>query len=538
MITSVVVAALLLAPVPKGPPAVWPMYGGTPGRNMANRTDTGVRVPNPESGKNVRWTAELGGQSYTQPVVAGGRVFVGTNNARPRNPRDVVRLRNGDTEPADLDVLMCFDAATGKFLWQAVHESRPAGRLSDSTDDGICSTPGVVGGRVYYVTNRAEVVCLDANGFADGNQGFQGEKHTDPTDADVLWSFDLVKELKVHPHGRAWSSPLVVGDRVFVVTGNGVDAGHLRVPAPDAPSFVALDARTGKLLWQDNSPGKNIMHGQWGSPSYAADPVPQVIFPGGDGWLRAFDPPTGKLLWKFDCNPKGAVAGLGGEGTRNDFVGNAPVVHGGRVYVGTGQDPEHGPGPAHFWCLDLDRAVRFGAKNKDGDVSPAAAASALAWVYGGDEKRKWAPRDFRFGRTMSTACVVDEVVYVAELAGPLHCLSAKTGELYWRYDTKAGVWGSPYYADGKVFLASDAGDLFVFRHDPRPEAFDEVDAAGDAANQKEARAVIKAVQKQVADKYLLARVELDTAIRSTPAVAGGVLYVATEKTLYAVGPKP
>lgn len=548
VLTLAPVLAAPSAPVPKSPPrTTWPMYGGTPGRNMVNPTDTHVPVPDLTAEGNVLWAADLGSKSYGGPVVAGGLVFVGTNNQRPRNDRDVARNRRGEVEPVDRGILMCFDARTGRFLWQAVHDKLP-GRVNDWPEEGIASSPAVDGDRVYYVSNRAEVVCADAKGFADGNQGFRGEKYKDDTDADVLWSFDMVKELEVFPHNLACCSPLVVGDLVFVVTANGVDDGHVKLPSPDAPSFVALDKHTGRLVWKDNSPGKNVMHAQWGIPSYAAEPVPQVIFPGGDGWLRAFDPPTGRPLWKFDCNRSDAVYELGGTGTRSDFANVAPVVHGGRVYVGTGQDPEHSTGIAHFWCLDLDRAVRFGAKNKGADVSPVNdnfdpnaavnAASALAWVYGGEEKRAWADRDFKFGRTMSTACVVGDVLYAPELAGYLHCLNARTGEHYWRYDTKASVWGAAYYADGKVFLATDAGDLFVFRHDPKPQAFDELAAAKGAANVKEARAVRRAVRERVADKYLLAKVELDGAIRSTPAVAGGVLYVATEKTLYAFGKKP
>ncbi len=84
------------------------------------------------------------------------------------------------------------------------------------------------------------------------------------------------------------------------------------MPCSDAPSLVCLDRITGKLLWKDNSPGKDILHGQWSSPAYADEPVPQVIHGQGDGWLRAFDPDTGKLLWKFDCNRRDAKHELGG----------------------------------------------------------------------------------------------------------------------------------------------------------------------------------------------------------------------------------
>src|SRR5262249_41709823 len=164
-------------------------------------------------------------------------------------------------------------------------------------------------------------------------------------------------------------SPLVAGDLVYTVTGNGVDEGHLKVPAPNAPSFVAVNRHTGKVVWTDNSPGKNIMHGQWSNPAYAVIAgVPQVIGPGGDGWLRAYEPKTGKLLWKFDCNPKGYPRyQLGGKGLRSDFLA-APVIYEGKVYIGTGQDPEHYEGVGHLWCIDPSK----GGPGHE-DISPELA---------------------------------------------------------------------------------------------------------------------------------------------------------------------
>jgi outer membrane protein assembly factor BamB len=330
-----------------------------------------------------------------------------------------------------------------------------------------------------------------------------------------------------------------------------VGANHIDVPSPDAPTLICLDRNTGKLLWKDSSPGKNIMHGQWSSPSYAADPVPQVLHGQGDGWLRAFDPTTGRLLWQFDCNRKNAKHELGGTGERCDFLA-APVVSDGRVYIGTGQDPEHSTGLAHLWCIDLKKAVERSAKVKALDVSPELVvrvekengaekvvtkpnpASALSWVYGGSELRPFAPREFKFGRTMSTVAVVDDIVYAAELYGYLHCLNARTGELYWQFDTKAQIWGSPYYADGKVFVGTDDNDLFIFKHEKQPKKIDGVGDAIGAPNLRAARAIQKAARSQVENTYLLAKIELPHPIRTTPIVVNGALYVATERTLYAI----
>lgn len=542
-------ASLLAVPMPPQPStSSWPMFGGTPARNMVNFVDTNIADDfDPQKEGSVLWLSQLGGRSYGGPIIAEGCVIVGTNNDAPRNPRDIAINVDFVGEPLDKGVLMCFRARDGKFLWQAVHDKLASGQVNDWPREGIASTPTIEGTRVYYVSNRAEIVCVDLLGLANGNQGFQDEKYTKETDGDVIWSFDMIKELKVFPHNLAAGSPLIVGDTLFVVTGNGVDEGHVNLPHPDAPSFVALDKTTGKLLWSDKSPGKNIMHAQWGNPSYAAGPVPQVLFPGGDGWLRAFDPRNGQLLWKFDGNPKDATYELGGTGRKNDFVLTAPAIDRGRAYFGLGQDPEHTTGHSDFWCIDLKKAVEKGRTAKDRDVSPrennfdgAAAVnrdSALVWHFGAEDNRQWAQREFTFGRTLSTACIVGDVVYIAELAGHLHCLDARTGTEYWWYDTKSSIWGSPYYADGKVYLATESGDLFIFQHDPRPFTLDPIAVAMGAPDKRLARQSRVQACKYIESRVLLRRIEFDAPIRSTPVVASGVLFVMTEKALYAIEKK-
>jgi outer membrane protein assembly factor BamB len=542
-----------------GGPSDHTMFGGTPSRNMVNLVDKIAKFPKegPKYDENeeekkaadikkweaewVLWKADLGSRAYGGPAVAGGKVFCGTNNEKPRNKRDTKKGAGGEVENIDKGVLMCFDEKTGKFLWQMVHDKLPNGNVTDWPKEGLCSHPTVEGDRVYYVSNRCSIICADVNGFANGNQGFQDEKYKDPTDGDIIWEYDLIKNQDVFPHNMSAGCPLIVGDLLYTVTANGVDENHINLPSPSAPSFVAIDKKTGKLVWKSSLPGKNIMHGQWSNPVYGEiNGVRQVIFPGGDGWLYAFVPETGEMIWKFDANPKGTVYELGGTGNRSDFIGT-PVVHNNRVFVGVGQDPEHSTGIANFYCIaptkkgDISKFLE--AKEGDKIVEKPNPNSCEVWRYGWDDTRKWAPRDYKFGRTMSTACIVDDIVYISELAGYLHCLDAKTGEMYWQYDTKQTIWGSPYFVDGKIFLATEGCDLFIFKHEKNPKKIDGIAAAMGAPNMKEARAIQKAKRGEVEKEYLLAKVEFPAPIRSTAIVANGVLYVMTENVLFAIKTK-
>jgi outer membrane protein assembly factor BamB len=510
---AVLVVAAAIADDKSSPANGVAMFGGGPHRNMVNLAVKNLPEEFDIGDKtNIKWSAKLGTRAYGGPVISGGKVYAGTNNYAPRNQRDTRLRKDGKREPLDKGVLMCFDEATGKFLWQHVSDKLPSGQVNDWPHEGVCSSPAIEGDRVYYVSNRCDVVCLDANGLADGNQGVQDEQYKDSTDADVIWRYDMMKELNVFPHNLAACSPLLVGNQLFIVTANGVDEGHINIPSPDAPSFIAIDKTTGKLAWQSALPGRNIMHGQWSNATHGViGGVAQVIFPGGDGWLYGMDPSNGKLLWKFDANPKDAVYKLGSEGTKSDFIAT-PVVSEGKVYIGTGQDPEHFEGVGHLWCID--------PAGKNGDISPDLVTdanstppktkpnpnSAVVWHFGGPKKNR-APneRDYEFGRTMSTVAVHDGLCYAADLAGFLFCLDAKTGQKHWQFDMKGGTWGSPYWVDGKVLIGTEDGEFFIFRHG------------------KEFAAPKK--------------VEVGQHIRSSVVAANDTLYLMTESNLFAIQKK-
>ena len=570
---ALLVASLLLRAGPP-PEPTWTMFGGTRTRNQVSETTAELSLgfpvdPEDEEvrvlGNRVLWKATLGSRSYTQPVVVGDRVLIGTNNENPRNPRDRDRPTADDPDgrPKDKGILLCVRRSDGEFLWQMVHDKLPIGQVSDWPREGMCSTPTVEGNRAYYTSNLCEVVCIDLNGFADGNDGYLKEKYQDKTDGDVIWSYDLIKEQKVFPHNMSVSSPVIAGDLLFVCTGNGVDENHVDIPAPDAPSFVCLNKTTGRLVWKSNLPGKNIMHGQWSSAAYGViGGVPQVIFPAGDGWVYAFDPPTGRLLWQFDANPKDSRYELGGRGTKSDFIA-MPVIYKDKIYIGTGQDPEHMDGVGHFWCIDpagktgdISREQVVDPKSKPPRTRPNPNSGAV-WHYGGNETRPFAKWDFVFGRTLSTACIVDDLVYISEMTGRVHCLDARTGRQYWQWDTKACIWGSCYYAGGKVVVSNEDGDLYFFKHEKAPEVIDEIAAGSAAAVEAERKALaaglsvaaakmvgrdaydvtVAPVRQRVKHRYLLQRVEVRESMRSTPSMVGDTLYVSTESSLYAIKAK-
>jgi outer membrane protein assembly factor BamB len=447
------------------------MFGGGPSRNMASEEKGLPAKWNTETGENVLWSAILGSQSYGGPVVGGGKVFVGTNNEGKRNPKLM----------GDRGVLMAFDAKDGKFLWQAAHPKLAAGRVNDWPLQGVCSSPAVEGNRVYYVSNRAEVIASDTEGFLDKeNDGpFQTEAEKSDIDEDVIWKLDMIGELDVFPHNLAAGNPLIVDNVLYTVTGNGVDEGHVNVPAPQAPSFIAVDKNSGKLLWESSLPREKVLHGQWSNPAYGVvKGRPQVIFPGGNGWLYSFEPKTGKLLWQFDCNPKDAVYKIGGAATRNNIIGT-PVVWNDKVYVGVGEDPEHGEGIGHLWAVDA---------SMEGDVT----GKAVVWHRGGED----------FHRTISTVAIAGGILYAADLSGYLYALDAETGGHFWTYDASAAIWGSPFVADGKVYLGDEDGDIAVLR----------------AGKKKE----------------LLAEINMGSSVYTTPVAKDGVLYITTRSKLWAI----
>lgn len=386
----------------------WPMLGGRPDRNSISSEKN---LPAVFSEKNVQWTAKLGTVTYSCPVIAGGRIFIGTNNP------DAV-----DAKKDDKGVLLCLSAADGKLLWKGVHDKLPGGDAVDTNQIGVTSTAAVAGDRVYYVSNRCEVVCREAE------------------TGKIAWIVDMRKDLGVMQNQASPCSPVVADGKVFVVTGHGRDFKSHKVDNPKAPSFLALDAATGKVLWQDCSPGENIFEGSWGSPSYGiVDGQAQAIFPGGDGWLYSFDPAGGKLLWKFNCKVQEKLKPDGKPETENSVLA-APVFAGHRILAVVGYDTETSGDPG---CLRAIDARKRGDITKDGEL--------------------WKLHDKEFTRSMTSPAVLDGLIYAVEQLGIVNCIELETGKILWKHDLLSTVCGTPLVADGKIYVRTGDGDVRVMQ---------------------------------------------------------------------------
>jgi len=639
------------------PPGDWTEWGGSPARNNIP-TATGIvtdwspgefdrrtGVWKSDDAKNIRWVTQLGSQTYGNAVVASGKVFVGTNNGAGYLKRYPVNV--------DLGVFLCLDEKTGKFLWQHSSEKLPTGRVHDWPLMGICCSSHVEGDRVWFVTSRGEVRCLDVEGFYDGEDdgpvkneparlfelrssddpaedkiggyvkdldagklpddvrarfeaagmklpdgeialtadgsakpplkkwkfqakvndadrdfyielrgptlsGFKLITPDDKEEADVVWVFNMMERLGSAQHNMCSCSVTTWGDILFVNTSNGVDDSHLVVSAPDAPSFVALDKNTGEVYWTDNSPGKNILHGQWSSPTVATiGGVDQVLFGGGDGWLYSFKADKGKngkpeLLWKFDANPKDAILELDSRGTRNDII-STPVVYDNKVYFCTGQDPEHGEGNGILWCIDptkhgdISEMLAVNRANPktpipvkrvqavveaDGDMAVPNPNSGVVWKYATNDANGDGKLDFdeEFHRSIGTVVIKNDILFVADFSGICHCLNAQTGKVNWTYDMLAASWGSGLIVGDKIYIGNEDGDISVFNLSADPKkAMKEI-------KHQDGEVKLYPINAREIDPDRWDVVNMGNAVYSTPIVANGVLFISNNDHIFAIAP--
>ena len=197
---------------PSGPPAI------STARPVRGR---------PAKAKNIKWVATLGSQTYGN---TGRRRRQGLR--RHEQQQRLPEALSGDD--VDLGVLVCFNEADGKFLWQHSSEKLPTGRVHDWPLQGICCSPLVEGDRLWFVTSRGEVRCLDVEGFYDGEDDGRPEKEEPARLFDVRRADDPAQD-KVTGYVTELDSGKIPADlrQRFAAAGMPLPEGDIAVKADD-----------------------------------------------------------------------------------------------------------------------------------------------------------------------------------------------------------------------------------------------------------------------------------------------------------------
>ncbi|HQU43665.1 MAG: hypothetical protein B7Z73_14785, partial [Planctomycetia bacterium 21-64-5] len=438
----------------KGPPTTW---------DIGRRDDQAPHEPIAGTTKNIKWRARLGTQTVGDPVVVDGLVWVGTNN-EPPPPGEVY---------VDASILACYRESDGKLLYQYVSPRLVGRRDNDWPLASMACSPLIEGDRLWFVTNRAEVVCLDIGPLKKNEGGPQ-----------TVWKVDLMAKYGVYPSGSRMMLMRLCSiagycDMIYVVTGNDADIGKQRVVNPDAPSLLCLRKDNGEEVWQDNSPGENILCGQWSSPTLVeVGTRVQCIVGQGDGWVRSFDAFTGQPIWQFDMNHKESKwVHSGGRTTRNSVVAS-PVFADGRLYIASGQYFELGEGHGRLVCLDPTRQGDISSElavDTEGKiiphrriqaVDPARGEKAIPnpssgaiWEF--EQIPNGKPFEDQMHRMVANVAVHQGLVIACDWSGLVHCFDAKTGKRHWAYDIMAAIYGSPLIVDDKIYIGDEEGSVSI-----------------------------------------------------------------------------
>ena len=419
----------------------WPQFRGPGAGGVVEGQKAAVKW-NAEKAENVRWKTEIPGLGHSSPVVWGNKVFITT--AVTSAPKDETRFGlYGDVAPVKDDPshkwkVYALDKQTGKILWERVaYEGLPKLKRHPKSTHSD-STPVTDGKYLIALFGSHGLYAYDLKGKLLWKQDLGVLDSGWFYDADYQWE-----------HG---SSPVIYKDLVIIQADVQKD------------SFIAAySLKNGKLVWK--TPREEIS--SWGSPTVHVGPTRAEVITNGSKAIRGYDPITGKELWRLTPN--------------SEVTTPTPFVAHDLIFVTSGYAP-----------IQPIYAIKLGAT---GDISLKDGKDSNTFIA-------WSKQ--RGGPYMPTPVAYGDYLYTCSNQGVLTAYNAKTGERIYqeRLGGKGGAFtASPVASDGKIFLSSEDGDVFVVKAGPKYE--------------------------------LLATNPVGEVMMATPAISDGLLIVRGLKHVYA-----
>lgn len=379
----------------------WPQFRG-PEQNMLA---TGKKLPDTwDNETNIRWTADMVGESWSSPVIFVNKVFVSAAvpvKITPELEEEEGNDPSGEEEEGMLNDIYrwevsCFDLKSGELIWnQVAFEGNPRVK-KHRAHNYAGETPVTDGKRLYAYFGMMGVFCYDLNG-------------------NLLWEKDLGAYKTQNDWGTG-SSPVVHKGRLYVQVDN-----------EESSFMVALDAATGEEVWRANRDEKT----NYSTPFIWKNRERTELVAGGKK-ARSYDPESGELFWELEVNGRYNIP--------------SPVAD--RDYLYLGNTAWRGGIPGTLFC------IRAGA---EGDITPQEGETTSSGVV-------WSHPDAPTANP--SPLLYEGLLYlVSQRGSQVTCLNAFTGkQVYQEKIEKAGeVWASPWAHKDKVFFIDDKGTTSVLR---------------------------------------------------------------------------
>jgi outer membrane protein assembly factor BamB len=434
---------LLSAEAQQRPSSNWPSFRGDHASGIAEGQNLPARW-NGEQGTGVKWKTRIPGLAHSSPIVWGDRVIV-TTAVSSRRDATFKRGLFGDGDASEDRSshqwkVYSLDKKTGKVLWDRVAYEGPPRDKRHVKSTYASSTPATDGRYVIAFFGSQGLYAYDMNGALVWKKEFG---HVD------TGAYDLPE----YEWGPA-SSPVIYKDLVIV-----------QCDQQKGSFLMAVDIKTGSTAWKSE---RNELP-SWATPTIVPGKGRVELITNSPNFIRGYDPETGKELWR-----------LGGS---SKITAPTPIFKDDLIIVASGRSPE---APVFV--------IRAGSS---GDITLKSGETSSRNIV-------WSRQ--RAGSYMPTPLVYEGCLYVLRNEGILSCFDLGSGEP--RYIARiphqgSGFSGSPVAADGRIYLPSEDGDIFVVKAGPEFE--------------------------------LLATNSIGQPLMATPAISDGMMFIRGEQDLFAIG---